>query len=123
MIAAIDNNMTALLGLALDATHMRQQAIAHNIANVNTPGYRRVSVSFEARMAALAEDMPRSGAPSLADLSYARPQLDYDRSSAPVQLDHEMTELSETVLHQQVLLKALNKHFELLGMAITDGKR
>jgi flagellar basal-body rod protein FlgB len=30
---------------------MRQQAIAQNIANVNTPGYQRVGVSFESRLA------------------------------------------------------------------------
>jgi flagellar basal-body rod protein FlgB len=32
---------------ALDAAMLRTRAISNNIANVNTPGYRRTEVSFE----------------------------------------------------------------------------
>ena len=122
VISAIDN-MTALLSLALDAADMRQQAIAHNIANADTPGYRRASVSFESRMVQMTTDLPRGAAPSLTDLSTLRPVLELADAAESVQLDREMTELSETVLHQQALLKALNKQFELIGMAINEGKR
>jgi flagellar basal-body rod protein FlgB len=40
-----------------------------------------------------------------------------------VALDQEMAALSENTLHHQALLKALNKHFSLLGAAIAEGKR
>ena len=36
---------------ALDAASLRQQAIANNLANVNTPGYKRQDVTFEKQMA------------------------------------------------------------------------
>jgi flagellar basal-body rod protein FlgB len=32
---------------SMDASTLRQKAIADNVANVNTPGYKRVEVSFE----------------------------------------------------------------------------
>lgn len=124
MVPVIDNNTTAMLGLALDAAVMRQQAIAQNIANASTPGYQRVSVSFESRMAALAASMPPGVTPSLADLSNYRPV--FEPAGAPgagVALDMEMADMSQTVLHHQVLLKALNKHLELIGLAINEGKR
>jgi flagellar basal-body rod protein FlgB len=35
----------------------------------------------------------------------------------------EMAALSENTLHHQALLKALNKHFALIGNAINEGKR
>jgi len=35
---------------ALDAASLRQQAIAHNLANVNTPGYKRQDVTFESQL-------------------------------------------------------------------------
>lgn len=35
------------LGKALDGTWLKQQAIANNISNVNTPGYKRETVNFE----------------------------------------------------------------------------
>jgi flagellar basal-body rod protein FlgB len=40
---------TTQLGLerALSGSSLRQQAIAQNIANVNTPGYRRKDVDFQ----------------------------------------------------------------------------
>src|SRR5438105_3316936 len=41
---------------ALDAASLRQQAIAHNLANVNTPGFKRQDVTFETKLShALAE--------------------------------------------------------------------
>lgn len=124
MISSVDNNLTAMLGLALDATHMRQQAIAQNIANVNTPGYRRISVNFEQRLANMSAELPRGAIPSANELSFLRPRISYaGGASSAVQLDQEMALMSETVLHQQALLKALNKQLELIGLAINEGKR
>ena len=40
-----------LLDAALRAAQARQAAIANNIANLNTPGYRRSEVAFEDRLA------------------------------------------------------------------------
>ena len=36
-----------VLGKAADAAWLRNDALAHNIANVNTPGYKRQDVDFE----------------------------------------------------------------------------
>jgi flagellar basal-body rod protein FlgB len=35
---------------ALDAGALRQQVIANNLANVNTPGYKRQDVAFESKL-------------------------------------------------------------------------
>ena len=39
-----------ILGKAADGAWARNEAIAHNIANVDTPGYKRQDVSFEAEL-------------------------------------------------------------------------
>lgn len=122
MVSLIDSSTTSLLSLALDAAGMRQQAIAHNIANANTPGYQRLSVSFENRLAELSRSAG-SAAPSLAGLGDFRPAFELVGDGEPVALDMEVAALSENTLHQQALLKALNKHFALLGTAINEGKR
>lgn len=45
------NDVTYQLGKqVLDATNLRQQTIAHNIANVNTPGYKSKQVVFESEL-------------------------------------------------------------------------
>lgn len=126
MLSMIDSSTSALLGLALDAAGMRQQAIAQNIANANTPGYQRVSVSFESRLAALRDGAGNLATPSLASLGDYRPAFDYAPASlqgSGVALDQEMAQLSENTLHHQALLKALNKHMSLVSIAINEGKR
>lgn len=124
MVSIVDNNTVGLLSLALDASAMRQQAIAHNIANANTPGYQRIGVSFESRIGALKQAVHEGRTPSLAGLGDFRPA--FEVAGAPgdaVALDMEMAALSENTLHHQALLKALNKELALLGIAINEGKR
>ena len=41
-----DINMIGYLQAGIKAESVRQQAIAGNIANMNTPGYRRIDVRF-----------------------------------------------------------------------------
>ncbi len=124
MVSIIDNSTIGLLSLALDAAGMRQQAIAQNIANANTPGYQRLGVSFEARIADLQQALADGRTPSLGGLADYRPVFEtVGAAGEALPLDMEMASLSENTLHHQVLLKALNKQFALLGTAINEGKR
>ena len=122
MISPIEGGTSALLSLALDATTMRQAAIAQNIANATLPGYQAVTVSFEDRMGALKSGLAQGHLPPLSALGQYRPLLEPSDASE-VAVDAEVAKLSETVLHHQALLKALNKHFALLSLAINEGKR
>jgi flagellar basal-body rod protein FlgB len=110
--------------MALDATTLRQQAIAQNIANANTPGYQRVGVTFESHLGALQNVVRQGGAPSLSSLHNFRPALELVGAPGDaVSLDMEVAALSENTLQQQALLKLLNKHLGLLSTAINEGKR
>ena len=40
-------NIYGLMKMGLDATELRSRTIANNIANINTPNYKRKYVSFE----------------------------------------------------------------------------
>ena len=40
-------NIYGLMKMGLDATELRSKTIANNIANINTPNYKRKYVSFE----------------------------------------------------------------------------
>ncbi|MBI1890116.1 MAG: flagellar basal body rod protein FlgB [Burkholderiales bacterium] len=127
MISLIESNTTALLSLALDAAGMRQQAIAHNIANANAPGYRPLSVTFEERLVEARNALSNGQKAPLSSFANYRPTIDFVQPSgideAKVSVDTEVAKLSETVLHHQVLLKALNRHFSILNSAISEGKR
>lgn len=123
-MSLIDSSTVGLVSMALDASALRQRAIAHNIANAHTPGYQRIGVSFEQRLGALQDVARAGGAPSLASLRDFRPAL--QMVGAPgdaVALDMEVAALSENTLQQQALLKMLNKHLSILSTAINEGKR
>ncbi len=47
---------TQMLENALDASSLRQQVIANNIANINTPGFQAQTVNFEAELRQAMED-------------------------------------------------------------------
>ncbi len=106
----------ALRGLA-----RRQEAIAANIANVDTPGYRRKDVAFEAELRArlgagprLATTDPRHFTVAPAGDGLLRAALDgaqgRTRTSRndgnDVDIDYEMTRLAETSLRYQLLTQA-----------------
>lgn len=127
MVSLIENNTSALLSLALDAAVLRQQAIAQNIANANTPGYRPLGVTFEERLSEARSAVQQGQQVSLSSLADFRPTVDFVESSNQgddkVALDAEVAKLAENSLHHQTLLKALNRHFSILSTAINEGKR
>jgi flagellar basal-body rod protein FlgB len=118
VVSIIDNGTIAQVGMALDVTALRHQAISQNIANVNTPGYRPVTVGFARHFGALHAQAEHST--GHAHWSYPGLQLS---GADSVSLDVEMAKLSENTLQQQVLLKVLSKQFALLGNAIAGGRR
>lgn len=126
---AIEISTVQAVSLALDAASLRHQALAANIANVGTPNYRPLRVSFEEQLGALRAGLARGGAidPSLIDA--ARPTLEREPlpssgdAAGTVALDQQVAKISENAVHYQALLRALNKQFSILSTAINDGKR
>lgn len=123
MSSIIDPATSALVGMALDAAAMRQQAIAHNIANANTPGYRRMSVSFERQLDALRDGDGEVRMASPASLGEARPVFTTAADEGAVSLDVEVADLSRNTLQHQALVKAMSKYYALFNTAINEGKR
>jgi flagellar basal-body rod protein FlgB len=88
----------ALLSQVLDAAALRHRVIAQNVANVNTPGYRRREVVFEADLArALASADATGGVP------HVKPHVVVadgpERADGnTVDIDREMNDLARNAL-------------------------
>ena len=129
MSFGIEGTTMNVVGLALDAASLRQQAIASNIANANTAGYQPLRVRFEQHLASLRAQLHSAGSVEEATLSSFRPTIEREAVSADpaggsaVALDQEVAKLSANSLHYQVLLRGLNRQFAILGTAINEGKR
>jgi flagellar basal-body rod protein FlgB len=106
----------------LDATATRHDAIAANIANAETPHYKRVDLapSFRTELqSALANQ-------NTCELSSLRPKLAVDSQALPVNrdgntvnLEHELVELGQNSLQHAVEAQLVSSSLLKLRMAIT----
>lgn len=106
----------------LDATALRQEAIAGNLANLETPGYRRIDVapSFAAdlRAAVDAQDPARLGSlqPSLAVDQQA---VALSRDGNTVSLEQELLNLNQNTLAHSLETQLITGQLLRLRLAIT----
>ena len=106
------------LGLqrAIEGAGLRQQVLAQNIANANTPGYRRKDVDFHAALrTAMGE-----GEPALQNASFS---VQTDRSVTRadgngVDIDTESANLAENGLEYQALVQVARGRLDILDSAI-----
>lgn len=106
----------------LDATVLRHQAIASNLANVETPSYKRVDVSHtfqrELSTAMKAEDASR--------ISALQPSIDLDptavaanRDGNTVKLEHELLSLNQNSMAHTLETQLISGSLLKLRLAIT----
>ena len=107
----VESNHSQLLGKAMDAYSMRQKITAANIANADTPGYKRHEVLFED---VLQEAQQTNGMQGMLDSGPSIAQTDQD-----VVLEDELIEQSDTALRFQLVTRALRHHFSMVRGGIT----
>lgn len=127
MTSSIENITTSTVGLALDAAVLRHQVIASNIANVNTLGYVPKRLTFldhmsELQAAVEMESLPFTNTDSKSSLMVS-PVLDSKGLPAKVELDMEVAAMAQNSVHYQSLVRALSRHYAILGSAVSDGKK
>ncbi|GAB5440154.1 MAG: flagellar basal body rod protein FlgB [Fuerstiella sp.] len=101
------NNHFDLLNRLLAASEQRQQVISHNIANVNTPNFKRLELDFEA---ALASELQRGGQAGTAADPVVRQTMGLPMRSDGnnVDIDQEMGQLAKNALLQQTWLQLMS---------------
>ncbi len=106
----------------LDAAVLRHEAIAANVANADTPGYRRLDISpdFERQLKS------RMDAGELASSGPVAPRLVEDasaRSLRPdgntVELEGELLEMNRNAVEHEFLTEIVSNNLKQLRMAIT----
>lgn len=130
-----------LLERALDGVSIRQRVTAHNIANVDTPGYKRYRLSFEQ---SLKEAMSRESRPELVGtlthprhipIGYrgdllGRPftaervmETTMRNDGNNVDIEAEMAQVIKDQIHYNALVQEVSKRYAMLRDAITEGRR
>lgn len=101
-----------LLANAMQAYAWRAKAVTSNIANLDTPGYRRLSVDFEE---SLQEARHTIAGPEVQ--GEIKPHMEVE--DTPPILEDELMELADTQMRNQLASRALREHFDLLRTGIT----
>lgn len=140
---------TKVLEKALDASYLRNETIAQNIANIDTPGYKKKTVSFESELQKAMEQDSGSGLkseppkfipePGTADISFTRlssavdfvePSVNVENQNLSMRLDgnnvdidSEMADLTKNQIRYNMLVQSLNGQFSKLRYVISDGRR
>jgi flagellar basal-body rod protein FlgB len=110
---------TTQLGLerAIQGAAMRQTALSQNVANANTPGYRRVDVDFHA---ALRDAMER-GRGEIEGVQFSQ-SVDGAAVMRPdggtVDVDVESANLAKNALDYETLVAAARARIEILKAAM-----
>ena len=110
-----------VLDRAADAAWQRNEAISNNIANVDTPGYKRQDVAFESVLQqALGNNRYESMDDKVANVDLSRLRgrayLDYANYSYRldgnnVDIENENVMLAENQLKYQGLISSINQEF------------
>lgn len=127
-----------LMDKAMDTYALRQQTIAKNIANVNSPHYRPESVRFEEYFHNTAYNQPnmiksdghiRIGlhedddiTANKANQSIPRPEV-YFAGESHVNIDKEMSELAQNQIRFRFASRMTQRYFSGMMSAITGYKQ
>ena len=124
----------------MTAATIRQEVISNNIANVNTPNYRKSVVSFEDMLAREIYGEEPDGKLKMARTHdrhlphvppdfHAEPTINQDNTTIMrvddnnVDIDIEMANLSKNQLYYNALATELGGHITRLKNAITSGQQ
>jgi flagellar basal-body rod protein FlgB len=101
----------------LKATTDREQLIASNMANVDTPGYHTKDVDFQA---AMRHAMQQGQGPDLEPASTEVLDLPERPDGNNVNIDRESMMMSQTQLQYQLAVQLVKSQFHTLYSAIKD---
>jgi flagellar basal-body rod protein FlgB len=110
---------TTQIGLerALSGSSLRQQAIAQNIANVNTPGYRRQDVDFQSALHA-AWDQGSSSVQSVAPTTQTDTSAVMRADGSSVDIDNEAATQAKNGLQYEAISAVMKTRVAILKSAI-----
>ncbi len=120
-----------VLDKAADASWLRNNAIANNIANVDTPGYKREDITFEKEFArALKHSNYQTMDSKVSHLKSSQLQartykdyssLSYRLDGNNVDIDNENVMLAKNQIKYEGLMDSINQEFSNLKLAMKKG--
>lgn len=127
-----DDPLTRGLVKSLDVAALRQQVIAQNIANLNTPGYKRSYVVFSEELSRAREKLSLRTTNDRhlpGKDAGGEPRVQVERSTSRrsdgnnVDLDQEMLDLVTNQLRYNLLVQKVSDRYANWRYIINEGRR
>jgi flagellar basal-body rod protein FlgB len=108
---------------AISGASQRNEALAANLANANTPGYQRVDVDFHSALASALSSRDASAQRNALDSMTFTPQADLSAGAtradgSTVDVEAESAKLSANALEQQAEVQIAKTRIGILQSAI-----
>lgn len=129
---------STIIEKSLDASLVKNEAIAQNIANVDTPDYNRKTVNFEEQLSAAISKKggfvgtrtdPRHiqiGTGSVNDIEVGMVEdnsaLDMRIDGNNIDIENEMVQMAENDLKYEVLIQRMTGTFNRIKLVIREGR-
>ncbi len=114
-------NQLELLKQLTNAADIRQKVVSQNIANINTPGYKSMEVTFEDALISELGQKTHSKQ-SAAEPEIAKVQnLTMRNDGNNVDLDREIGQMNKNALLMQTYLQLMGTEMKMMRQAI-DGR-
>lgn len=133
------DKLTDLLKMGLDGASLRHKMLANNIANLDTPGYKRQDVDFMTSLRSAAKGQSSAQISlKVSDKNHikesgqtgSRPfkviaanRFSYRNDKNSVDIDTEMAELAKNDIYYNTLTQRINGRFRVLKDVIDKGSR
>ena len=112
------NNILDLLDAGIKAQTLRQKSIANNIANLETPGYRRIDVKFEEILSKSLESDDNVDLQDIEPELYTPKNTQVKENGNDVNLDSEVGQLIDNSLQYKAYIRLLDKKYRQIELAM-----
>ncbi len=137
----LSSEIYQVLEKSLNASALQQQMISNNIANVDTPGYKRSEVVFKSKLDEIISGKDKTYLPLMIthtnhipivrelNLETLQPEIVANTETSlrndgnNVDIDNEMAQLAENTAYYSSLAQLTSGKLGLLQTVITDGRR
>jgi flagellar basal-body rod protein FlgB len=107
-----------LIDAGIKAETFRQKAIANNIANLETPGYRRFDVKFEELLAKCLSSSEDFDVGEIEALIYRPKQTPVKSNGNDVNLETEIGQMIKNTFRHKAYVRLLGKKYKQIDMAM-----
>ena len=112
------NNIIDIIEAGIRAESLRQKAISNNIANLETPGYRRMDVKFEELLAQCVTSGDPSKFQKIVPQIYRPERTPVKSNGNDVNYETEVGQMIKNSIRHKALVRLLTRKFKQLELAM-----